>query len=168
MVAVHVLPPLSVLFKEALQREYQPGYVKEEDVDSDAAAPTPGQVTPIEQPPDASNRACVKQRSGWDAPGSEPSESRMNYSKDVTDVTLFPRRKAGQKDAEGGRGPVVLTVELLETFYGVPLHVAAKELVSNCVMSCLMLEESQRRFVFSWLQGICQTAIKKSCRSGAK
>ena len=60
MVAVHVLPPLSVLFKEALQREYQPGYVKEEDVDSDAAAPTPGQVTPIEQPPDASNRACVK------------------------------------------------------------------------------------------------------------
>lgn len=55
-------------------------------------------------------------------------------------VTLFPRRKAGQNRPGGGRGPVVLTLELLEQFYGMPLHVAAKRL------------------------GICQTAIKKVCR----
>jgi len=55
-------------------------------------------------------------------------------------VTLFPRRKAGQTRPGGGRGPVVLTLELLEQFYGMPLHVAAKRL------------------------GICQTAIKKVCR----
>mmetsp|Transcript_39782 Transcript_39782/g.80182 ORF Transcript_39782/g.80182 Transcript_39782/m.80182 type:complete len:214 (-) Transcript_39782:319-960(-) len=55
-------------------------------------------------------------------------------------VTLFPRRKAGQNRPGGGKGPVVLTLELLEQFYGMPLHVAAKRL------------------------GICQTAIKKVCR----
>jgi len=55
-------------------------------------------------------------------------------------VTLFPRRKAGQSKPGGGRGPVVLTRELLEQFYGLPLHVAARRL------------------------GICQTAIKKVCR----
>mmetsp|Transcript_20846 Transcript_20846/g.51233 ORF Transcript_20846/g.51233 Transcript_20846/m.51233 type:complete len:218 (+) Transcript_20846:660-1313(+) len=55
-------------------------------------------------------------------------------------VTLFPRRKAGQTRPGGGRGPVVLNLEMLEQFYGVPLHVAAKKL------------------------GICQTAIKKVCR----
>jgi len=45
-------------------------------------------------------------------------------------VTLFPRRKAGQNRPGGGKGPVVLTLELLEQFYGMPLHVAAKRLVS--------------------------------------
>jgi len=55
-------------------------------------------------------------------------------------VTLFPRRKAGQIKPSGGRGPVVLNLETLEQYYGVPLHVAAKKL------------------------GICQTAIKKVCR----
>lgn len=44
-------------------------------------------------------------------------------------VTLFPRRKAGQIKPSGGRGPVVLNLETLEQYYGVPLHVAAKKLV---------------------------------------
>lgn len=55
-------------------------------------------------------------------------------------ITLFPRRKAGQSRPGGGKGPVVLNLELLEQFYGMPLHVAANRL------------------------GICQTAIKKVCR----
>ena len=46
-------------------------------------------------------------------------------------ITLFPRRKAGQSRPGGGRGPVVLNLELLEQFYGMPLHVAAKRLVST-------------------------------------
>lgn len=46
-------------------------------------------------------------------------------------VTLFPRRKAGQNRPGGGRGPVVLNLEMLEQFYGVPLHVAAKKLVGG-------------------------------------
>ena len=45
-------------------------------------------------------------------------------------ITLFPRRKAGQTRPGGGRGPVVLNLELLEKFYGMPLHVAANRLVS--------------------------------------
>lgn len=58
-------------------------------------------------------------------------------------ITLFPRRKAGQTRPGGGRGPVVLNLELLEKFYGMPLHVAANRLVSAvllqhsaCFMSC--------------------------------
>ena len=46
-------------------------------------------------------------------------------------ITLFPRRKAGQTRPGGGRGPVVLNLELLEKFYGMPLHVAASRLVSH-------------------------------------
>jgi hypothetical protein len=49
-------------------------------------------------------------------------------------VTLFPRRKAGQTRPGGGRGPVVLTLEMLEQFYGVPLHVAAKKLGGFCML----------------------------------
>lgn len=46
-------------------------------------------------------------------------------------VTLFPRRKAGQMRPGGGRGPVVLSLEMLEQYYGFPLHLAAKKLVSS-------------------------------------
>ena len=54
-------------------------------------------------------------------------------------ITLFPRRKAGQSRPGGGRGPVVLNLELLEQFYGMPLHVAAKRLVSSSGAVCLSL-----------------------------
>jgi hypothetical protein len=106
-------------------------------------------------------------------------------------VTLFPRRKAGQTRPGGGRGPVVLTLEMLEQFYGVPLHAAAKKLVRGsfhlskfmcvrvcCVswrfkhmliikgecLSCERLFFALTFFVFFCKKGICQTAIKKVCR----
>ena len=66
-------------------------------------------------------------------------------------ITLFPRRKAGQTRPGGGRGPVVLNLELLEKFYGMPLHVAANRLVSAvllqhsaCFMSCRHLRALSR------------------------
>lgn len=49
-------------------------------------------------------------------------------------ITLFPRRKAGQTRPGGGRGPVVLNLELLEKFYGMPLHVAANRLVLSLLL----------------------------------
>lgn len=51
---------------------------------------------------------------------------------------VFPRRKAGEAQREAE--PVVITLELLQKYFDLPLHVAAKEL------------------------GICATAIKKACR----
>jgi len=45
-------------------------------------------------------------------------------------ITLFPRRKAGQARSGGGHGPVILSLELLEQFYNMPLHLAAKRLVN--------------------------------------
>mmetsp|Transcript_15659 Transcript_15659/g.24329 ORF Transcript_15659/g.24329 Transcript_15659/m.24329 type:complete len:247 (+) Transcript_15659:214-954(+) len=74
------------------------------------------------------------------APKRAPASRRWDHGMGDDIVTLFPRRKAGQTRPGGGRGPVVLTLELLQQFYGMPLHVAAKQL------------------------GICQTAIKKVCR----
>ena len=53
-------------------------------------------------------------------------------------ITLFPRRKAGQTRPGGGRGPVVLNLELLEKFYGMPLHVAANRLVGDISCVCMM------------------------------
>uniref|UniRef100_A0A6U4N0Q2 RWP-RK domain-containing protein n=1 Tax=Hemiselmis andersenii TaxID=464988 RepID=A0A6U4N0Q2_HEMAN len=82
------------------------------------------------------------------SPRSEATSPKSPVSPDLVSstssgdpvVTLFPRRKQGQKHPGGGRGPVVLNLETLEQFYCYPLHLAAKKL------------------------GICQTAIKKVCR----
>ena len=61
-----------------------------------------------------------------------PAKTEDSGAKNGDDmVTLFPRSKAGQSKPGGGRGPVVLTLELLEQFYGMPLHVAAKRLVRS-------------------------------------
>ena len=74
-------------------------------------------------------------------------------------ITLFPRRKAGQSRPGGGRGPVVLNLELLEQFYGMPLHVAANRLVSSfaptfgrcraarCCVCCVALTKRGRASV---------------------
>ena len=94
-------------------------------------------------------------------------------------VTLFPRRKAGQSKG-GGSGPVVLTLELLEQFYGMPLHVAARRLVRpapppapSTLFACPAVRDATTplRLIAGLVtplpprtQGICQTAIKKVCR----
>ena len=96
------LPPLSVLLRDALREHRAALPVSDESLNS------------IEPPP-------LQQLTG-----SRNSES---VKKNSEDVTLFPRRKAGQAPREGGRGPVVLSVELLAQFYGMPLHTAAKKLV---------------------------------------
>ena len=41
----------------------------------------------------------------------------------------FQGGRLGKHGRGGGRGPVVLNLELLEKFYGMPLHVAANRLV---------------------------------------
>ena len=105
-----------------------------------------GQATGIEgagQSPEGQRHASGNSQGsggqqGKRAGGNRRWEGGMRMGDDI--VTLFPRRKAGQTRPGGGRGPVVLTLELLQQFYGMPLHVAAKQL------------------------GICQTAIKKVCR----
>ena len=62
------------------------------------------------------------------------SEMKVEHGAAGEDIiTLFPRRKAGQTRPGGGRGPVVLNLELLEKFYGMPLHVAAHRLASTHV-----------------------------------
>lgn len=95
------LPPLSVLLRDAL-KDYR------------AALPvSPVTFSSIEQPP-------LPQFTGIRNP-----EIVKKSKEDV--LTLFPRRKAGQAPQEG-KGPVVLSVELLEKFYGMPLHTAAKKI----------------------------------------
>lgn len=52
----------------------------------------------------------------------------------VTDSSnvIFPRRKQGQHKKHGRKEGVVVTMEILETVFHLPLHKACKDLVS-CV-----------------------------------
>ena len=103
-----ILPPLSVLLKDALREYSQPLAVPEQSASSNFQS----YAEPVSKPETKQIRAADLSK------------------KCKEDVTLFPRRKAGQAPQEGGRGPVVLSVELLEQYYGMPLHLAAKKLVS--------------------------------------
>ena len=119
--ALLTLPPLSVLLKEglkgALQGEISPKAISE-------TLPTTPSTKPALESCDVRFQAK-----------SETNYPNRHSVKDIQDVTLFPRRKAGENHQEGGRGPVILSVELLQSFYGMPLHVAAKKLVSQ-IFNC--------------------------------
>jgi hypothetical protein len=117
--AVLTLPPLSVLLKEGLKSALQ-----RDSFLTFSAAPSP--------PASTFKAKQAEVRDICQHPNEFKSDGiiGMRSVKDITDVTLFPRRKAGDNQQEGGRGPVVLSVELLQSFYGMPLHVAAKKLVN--------------------------------------
>mmetsp|Transcript_52490 Transcript_52490/g.162909 ORF Transcript_52490/g.162909 Transcript_52490/m.162909 type:complete len:278 (+) Transcript_52490:349-1182(+) len=66
--------------------------------------------------------------------GQPSLKSRRNKAGPI----IFPRRKAGE--LQRGANPVLITPELLEHYFDLPLHKAAKHL------------------------GVCATAIKKACR----
>ena len=118
--SVLTLPPLSVLLKEGLKGALQG------DISVNILSTTSSYSPILKTAPEAMNEPCefpIQIKSDGNYGGRQ--------GKDITDVTLFPRRKAGENHQEGGRGPVVLSVELLQSFYGMPLHVAAKKLVSR-------------------------------------
>jgi hypothetical protein len=96
------LPPLSVLLRDAL-KDYR------------AALPVPTMTFGNIEPPPSTQLDGIR---------NPETVKKVNQ-----DVTLFPRRKAGQAPQEGGKGPVIITVDRLEKFYGMPLHIAAKKLV---------------------------------------
>jgi hypothetical protein len=56
------------------------------------------------------------------------------------DFKVFPRRKAGKKNGDAERAPVVVTQKTIQECFELPLHVASERL------------------------GICMTAIKRVCR----
>ncbi|EKX41674.1 hypothetical protein GUITHDRAFT_141912 [Guillardia theta CCMP2712] len=66
-------------------------------------------------------------------------QNASNSGKD-SDFKIFPRRKGGQQKKNNDSAPVVITAELLETCFEMPLVAAANKL------------------------GICATALKKVCR----
>ena len=81
-------------------------------------------------------------------------ETHRNYA-------IRPRKKAGQSVLLGEKLPVLLTREVLQEYFKMPLRVAAIELVRAFNLDefdCLLII-----FAYDW-QGICATAIKKVCR----
>eukprot|EP00286_Rhodomonas_abbreviata_P023600 CAMPEP_0181315290 /NCGR_PEP_ID=MMETSP1101-20121128/15293_1 /TAXON_ID=46948 /ORGANISM="Rhodomonas abbreviata, Strain Caron Lab Isolate" /LENGTH=298 /DNA_ID=CAMNT_0023422481 /DNA_START=172 /DNA_END=1068 /DNA_ORIENTATION=- len=71
----------------------------------------------------------------------QPTPARDSpVSGDDTQNVIFPRRKAGQSKKSGGKAGVVVTLEVLEQVFDMPLHRACKTL------------------------GVCATAFKKVCR----
>jgi hypothetical protein len=110
---INVLPPFSITFREAL-REY-----RERDVFANFA----------EEKSFHDKSSEVRDNSA-----EESEETEIQFAKDGSDdeaITLFPRRKAGQSPNDSvARKPLKLSVDVLENFYGMPLHIAARQLVS--------------------------------------
>jgi hypothetical protein len=74
------------------------------------------------------------------AVGVEPAEqSGAGAAQDSSNV-IFPRRKQGQHKKHGRKEGVVVTMEILETVFHMPLHKACNAL------------------------GVCATALKRACR----
>ncbi len=80
------------------------------------------------------------------------------------DIAILPRRKAGQIAVVRERAPVMLTRSVLENYFGMPLNVAAKELVIALVVFNLHCVDANRSLFRLFFQGICATAVKKVCR----
>lgn len=69
-----------------------------------------------------------------------PARDSPVSSCDDSQNVIYPRRKAGQSKKSGGKTGVVVTLEVLEQVFDMPLHRACKTL------------------------GVCATAFKKVCR----
>ena len=85
-------------------------------------------------PPEA--QAPVTGSTSSTAAGAEASKSADTDSSNV----IFPRRKQGQHKKHGRKEGVVVTMDILETVFHMPLHKACNEL------------------------GVCATALKRACR----
>mmetsp|Transcript_74963 Transcript_74963/g.201140 ORF Transcript_74963/g.201140 Transcript_74963/m.201140 type:complete len:167 (+) Transcript_74963:119-619(+) len=116
------LPPLSVLLKEGLKGS-KTAEGRRDIVQQNGSAVTAKDCHPTR---DSLSVPLVKVKTD--------EVVKVRTSKDTMDVTLFPRRKAGENSHDGARGPVVLSVDLLKTYFGVPLHVAAKKLVRDTLL----------------------------------
>jgi len=71
---------------------------------------------------------------------SKKSRKRTRLLPNCEDVTIFPRRKAGQDKLGSNRPPIVITRQVLESHFNMPQQQVCKKL------------------------GICATVIKKVCR----
>mmetsp|Transcript_44760 Transcript_44760/g.68481 ORF Transcript_44760/g.68481 Transcript_44760/m.68481 type:complete len:429 (-) Transcript_44760:311-1597(-) len=72
--------------------------------------------------------------------GKKGGGGRMRMSGTSNEVTIFPRKKAGQDKLGSNRPPIIITREVLETYFDMPQQLVCKKL------------------------GICATVIKKVCR----
>lgn len=129
---VNVLPPFSFTFRDAL-REFR---LRDNSIGNHVEILRRDET--IDSTPNESNnsvdesvplfRVCIQ----TDEPEAAELPSRKKNLDGDEAITLFPRRKAGQSSNESNnRKPLKLSVEVLETFYGVPLHIAARRLVST-------------------------------------
>ena len=79
-------------------------------------------------------------RDGYGTDAAIASQEEADPAFVDSDFKIFPRRKGGQTRKCAESAPVIITAELLQSYYGMPLVRAAKKL------------------------GICTTALKKVCR----
>eukprot|EP00293_Proteomonas_sulcata_P009792 CAMPEP_0184302898 /NCGR_PEP_ID=MMETSP1049-20130417/12754_1 /TAXON_ID=77928 /ORGANISM="Proteomonas sulcata, Strain CCMP704" /LENGTH=110 /DNA_ID=CAMNT_0026614297 /DNA_START=177 /DNA_END=506 /DNA_ORIENTATION=- len=85
-------------------------------------------------------RAKPSRSQGVEEPRSQGAEEMSQGAEEGAHNVIFPRRKAGQNKKSGGKSGVVVTYEVLEQCFDMPLHKACKTL------------------------GVCATAFKKVCR----
>jgi len=92
------------------------------------------------------------------------------------DITIFPRRKAGQDKLGSNRPPIVISRTVLESYFNMPQQKVCEKLVRSIPCWCLHLLACLHALNMSCctavsdthalcaLQGICATVIKKVCR----
>jgi hypothetical protein len=121
---------------------------------------------------------AAAQHEGGREPGGQKKlrkkSKRVVQNKD--DITIFPRRKAGQDKLGSNRPPIVISRSVLESYFNMPQQKVCEKLVSfpgrarvmfvrGLVFVCAITRHHRRPDPPSMcLQGICATVIKKVCR----
>ena len=85
-------------------------------------------------------RYCSEAREGMEQYEAELSRLSVQRGRPDQNEVIKPRRKKDQKTKRGETKGVVVTIEVLETVFHMPLHKACKAL------------------------GVCATAMKRVCR----
>ena len=107
---------------------------------------------------------------------SKVQHAMVKPAAEYADISIFPRRKAGQSGIGSNRPPVVITREVLEEHFNMPLLSVCKKLVIFpvvCMLQILVMHVKDQRLHVRNLflltsscdsvrvQGLCATVLKK-------
>ena len=134
------------------------------------------------EPPDSAQAlraqmTAAAQHEGGREPGGQKKlrKKSKRIVQDKDDITIFPRRKAGQDKLGSNRPPIVISRTVLESYFNMPQQKVCEKLVSisgrarmmsvrGLMFVCALTRHHRAPDPPMCLQGICATVIKKVCR----
>ena len=108
------------------------------------------------RPESASAKAASKKKKGSKpqkkaaSGGGKSNEALVKPAIEYADISIYPRRKAGQSGIGSNRPPVVITRQVLEEHFNMPLLSVCKKLVRSCPAllvgaTCCVVDRPARR-----------------------